>query len=831
MRVAPKGHRLAASAVIRYNGVLRLYACLDMPVNGKIRRRLRVTGQVQGVGFRPFVYRLAESLALTGWVNNDARGVTVEVQGAPAAVDEFACRLSDDAPPLAEVASVEQAPAEAVEGDSGFRIAPSAGGELADAQVTVDSATCDDCLREMRDPADPRHRYPFINCTNCGPRYSIVTRIPYDRPNTTMSEFAMCSLCGRQYHDPRDRRFHAQPVACPACGPAVWLVDTRGRQVLCDDAIAEAARLLEQGRIVAVKGLGGFHLACRADDAHAVRRLRRRKRRDAKPFALMAVDLAAVRTLVETNPAAERLLTGPLRPVVILPRREGAPVADEVAHGLDTLGVMLPYTPLHHLLLAEVPHPLVMTSGNVSEEPLVKDNEAAVAHLGRIADAILTHNRRIARRIDDSVVQLHADGCTSVLRRARGYAPRPVRLDVLAGADAPAVLAVGAELKNTVCLLRDGRAVLSEHVGDLSDGRTYRHFIDTINHLERLFDVRPELIAADLHPSYLSTEYAMRRHRGRLAGREALPMTRVQHHHAHVASCLAEHGRAGPTIGLACDGVGYGEDGAVWGCEVLLADLGDYRRLGHLRYLPLIGGDAAAVETWRPALAALYDAFGPAELEPLAADLLELDARTVEAAVEMLETDTNCPPAGSLGRWFDAAAALARVCGRNRTEGEAPMRLEAVAARGVDERYAFELVEGGPARPMEIDLRAMVRGIVGDRAEGIAPAIVAAKFHNTVAAFLAAAAERAREQTGVATAALSGGCFANRYLTAALTRRLETAGFEVLRHERIPPGDGGVALGQAVVAAARRCGAGRDGLAVLDQFTETDDVPGDSGED
>ncbi len=800
-----------------------------MAVKDKIRRRLRVTGQVQGVGFRPFVYRLAGSLSLTGLVGNDARGVTVEIQGPAAAVDEFAARLKTDAPPLAEIVSVEQSATEPVEGERGFRIAASAGGELADAQVTVDTATCPDCLREMNDPRDRRHRHAFINCTNCGPRYSIVRSIPYDRPNTTMADFAMCPRCAAEYHDPRDRRFHAQPVACPRCGPSVWLVDTHGRQIVCDDAIVAAARLLESGRIVAVKGLGGFHLACRADDDHAVARLRRRKNRDAKPFALMAADLSSVRSLVETTESAEALLAGPLRPVVILTRRENVPVADAVAGPLDTLGVMLPYTPIHHLLFQQVLPPLVMTSGNVSQEPLVKDNDAAVAHLGRIADAILIHNRHIERRIDDSVVQVHADGRPAVLRRARGYAPTPLRLDVFAGADTPAVLAVGAELKNTVCLLRDGKVLLSEHIGDLTDGRTYRHFIDTINHLERLFDVRPELVAADLHPGYLSGEYALRRHRGRLAGRAALPLVRVQHHHAHAAACLAEHGRAGPAIAIVCDGAGHGDDGAVWGCEVLLADLGDYRRLGHLRYLPLIGGDAAAVETWRPALAALYDAFGPDRLERLAGCLMDLDAATVRSAVEMLETDTNCPPASSLGRWFDAVAALTGICASNRTEGEAPMLLESAALAGVDDAYEFSITDGGAEGATEIDLRPMVRGIVADRLADVEAGIVGAKFHNTAAAFLASAAERAVEATGVRTAVLSGGCFANRYLTAALTQRLASAGLEVLRHERIPPGDGGVALGQAVVAAARRAQVGKDWPMIADGLTEKDDVPGDTG--
>jgi hydrogenase maturation protein HypF len=786
------------------------------------RRRLRVTGQVQGVGFRPFVYRLAAELRLTGWVVNDARGVAIEAQGPPRALDALARRLSPPAgrpgkgrqqlPPLAQIDRCEVAAADVIPGEKHFDIRPSEGGEIADAQVTVDTATCADCLRELADPDDPRYGYPFINCTNCGPRYSIVERIPYDRPNTTMADFAMCPLCARQYADPADRRFHAQPVACPACGPAVWLVDTHGRQIAVADPLAAAAAMLVDGRIVAVKGLGGFHLACRGDDDHAVRRLRRRKRRDAKPFALMVADIEQAEALAEVTAEARELLTGALRPVVLLARRAGANIAPAVAEGLDTLGVMLAYTPLHHLLFqrlssaagGEAP-PLVMTSGNYSEEPLVKDNAAAVSHLGQIADALLLHNRRIERRIDDSVVQAPPGGGVSVVRRARGYAPRPVRLEVGGEGDG-GILAVGAELKNAVCLWAGGRAVLSEHIGDLNDGRTYRHFIDTINHLEALFEVRPALLAADLHPAYLSTQYARKRHRGELPGREALPIIRVQHHHAHVAACLAENGRADEVIGLAADGVGYGDDGAVWGCEVLRADLVGYERLAHLRYLPLPGGDAAARQTWRPAVAALHETFGedwPAQLGNVRLAVAEADA---EAAAEMLTLGANCPPASSLGRWFDAVAALCGVAAENRFEGEAPMKLEAAidpAARG---EYPFALEAAGP---FQIDLRPMVEALVADLGSGVPAGAVAARFHNTVVSFLLAAAARAREETGLETAALSGGCFANRYLTARLSAALADEGFEVLRHRTVPCNDGGVALGQAAIAAAKARRRGR----------------------
>ncbi len=809
--------------------------------NDSHRKRLAVAGQVQGVGFRPFVYRLAAEMGLTGWVLNDPSGVTIEIQGEAPQLDRFAARLSAELPPLASMDRFEQADVPAVAGELAFEIRPSAGGELTDAQVTVDTATCPDCLREMGDPSDPRYQYPFINCTNCGPRYSIVCKIPYDRANTTMADFAMCPLCGGEYHSPSSRRFHAQPVACPKCGPSVWLVDTQGKQIPTADPIGEAARMISAGKIVAIKGLGGFHLACRADDEHAVKRLRLRKHRDAKPFAVMVADVDRARALCRIEPAAAELLQGPLRPIVLLPMQyhkppqdtsaDGAavsvsvhPIAPSVAEGLGTLGVMLPYTPLHHLLflrLAEIgnredlavqnlwPPPLVMTSGNYSEEPLVKDNDAAIGHLGQIADVILLHNRRIERRIDDSVVQIHNDGSSSIVRRGRGYAPQPVRLPNVAQSE-QGILAVGAELKSAVCLLKGGRAVLSEHIGDLKDGRVYRHFIETIHHLEHLYDIAPEIIVADLHPQYLSTEYALRRWRGELAGRAAIPIVRVQHHHAHIASCLAEHGRLGPVIGIACDGVGHGDDGAAWGCEILQADLRSYERLGHLRYIHLPGGDLAASEGWRAGLGAMYDAFGASCADRLKAARLQPPQEARNAALEILEMGVNTPPTSSLGRWFDAVAWMCGVAEHNRFEGEAAMRLESAAAPGVRDSYPFRLPGGGP---FLIDLRPMVEGLLGDLSSGADAGYVAAKFHNTVVRFLASAARKAAEQTGLRVVALSGGCFANRYLTNMLTRELTNDGFEVLRHHKTPCNDGGVALGQAVIAAARTEKSGNRGAA------------------
>ena len=767
------------------------------------RRKFHVTGQVQGVGFRPFVYRLAREGELTGWVVNGGGGVLIEVQGDGAAVREFSDRLRRQAPPLASIGSCLEQDLPAVPEEAWFEIRPSPGGEVGDAQVTVDTATCPDCLRELADPADPRYRYPFISCTNCGPRYTIIDRIPYDRPNTTMGEFPMCPLCAGQYADPSDRRFHAQPIACPSCGPRVQLLDASGGEIGGADPVAAAAALLLQGRIVAVKGLGGFHLACRADRQDVVECLRRRKRRDDKPFAVMVADLAAAREIADLTPESEELLTGAIRPIVIVPVKPQADLAESVSQGLPSVGVMLPYTPLHHLLFAAGLPPLVMTSGNVSDAPLVADNDEAMANLTTIADAVLLHNRRIRHAIDDSVVQLHRDGRLAVLRRGRGYAPVPIRLAGLLeafGPDCPPVLAVGGELKSAVALLARGRVVLGEHVGDLKDARVYRRFIENVADLETLFEVSPALIAADLHPQYLSTEYALRRHRGLLPGRPSCPIVRVQHHHAHIASCLAENARTGPAIGLVCDGAGYGDDGAVWGGEVIVADLADYRRLGHLRYTPLLGSDAAAEQTWRPAVGGLWDAFGANWPDYLPPGHAHADDGLLAQAGPLLETLAATIPSSSLGRWFDAVSWLCGLAQANTYEGQAPMALEAAVEPGIMQSYPFELSADSP---FQIDLRPMLRQLTADLIAGVSPARVAAKFHNTVSRFLVASARRAREGTGLNVVALSGGCFANRVLTAGVRDGLAEAGFEVLSHRLVPCNDGGVALGQAVVAAGR----------------------------
>ncbi len=777
------------------------------------RVRVHVTGQVQGVGFRPYVYRLARSMGLTGFVLNDPGGATIEVQGPADDVRAFADRLPAELPPMAQIRTRDGEPIGTVKGEDAFAIRPSTGGELTDAQVTVDTATCPDCLREMHDSDDPRHRYPFINCTNCGPRYTITERIPYDRPNTTMAEFDMCPMCSREYADPGDRRFHAQPIACPVCGPHVWLVDNRGEEIAGDDPIGIAAEMIRDGKIVALKGLGGFHIACRADDEHVVGRLRRRKHRDAKPLALMVADMDQARRLCEVSAHAEQLLTGPQRPIVLLKRRLDADIAKSVAPGLDSLGIMLPYTPLHDLLMSSGLPPLVMTSGNVADEPLTRDNEDAVAHLAAIADAILLHDRRITRSVDDSVVQDRPAG-PMVMRRARGYAPQPVIVDAQ---PSPVILAVGGELKNTVCLYRDGRAAISEHVGDLADGRTYRRFMQVINDLERLLDLSPEVIAADLHPHYMATEYAMRRSGGQLAHKPPLPLVRVQHHHAHAVACMAEHGRTDECIGIICDGTGYGTDGAVWGCEILRSSAANFHRLGHLRYFPLPGGDAASLETARPALALLVEAFGDDAADLAVARRLVPDDDRRKHLLGQIGAHLNCPLASSLGRMFDAVAALTGVAEFNRFEGQAPMMLESMIAPNVDDTYPVVLTD---ADPFIIDHRPIISAIVADVDAGQAAPVISARFHNTVATFCLRAAEKARWRTGLNLIVLSGGCMANRYLSTRLAEMLTAGKFEVLTHRSVPCNDGGVALGQAVIAARRLALSGRQ--VVVEDVGETE---------
>nr|WP_223243328.1 carbamoyltransferase HypF [Streptomyces sp. CBMA123] len=743
---------------------------------------------VQGVGFRPFVFALAGELGLAGSVTNTGEGVLAEVEGDPAALDAFCRRVAADAPPLAQVAAVDHAPLTAT-GATGFTITPSRTDGPRATLIPPDVATCADCLAELTDPADRRHRHPFISCTNCGPRHTIVTGLPYDRAETTMAGFPMCPDCAREYSDPADRRFHAQPVACHACGPRLALTVPGRAGLGGEDALGEARRLLAGGAILAIKGLGGYHLACDARDADAVALLRRRKRRGDKPFALMARDLATVEGLLPVGPVERELLTGAVRPIVLL-RRSGGCTArlPAVAPGSPDLGVMLPYTPLHHLLLAAPgPDLLVMTSANLSGAPIVTDDRDALTTLAPLVDGWLTHDRPINVPCEDSVVRV-VDGEQLPLRRSRGYAPLPLPLPV----PVRPVLAVGGDLKNTFALARDGYAWLSGHIGDMDDLATLRAFDRAVEQLGTVSGVRPELLVADRHPGYRSLRHAERTAAGR-------PVRRVQHHHAHIAAVMAEHGLDGgrPVLGVAFDGTGYGEDGAIWGGEVLLADYDGYRRLAHLGYVPLPGGDAAVERPYRTALAHLRAAGLPwTAALPSVRACPEEELRLLE---RQLECGLNCVPTSSMGRLFDAVSSLAGVCQRAGYEAQAAIELEAAAVEfGPAEGYAFDLVAQRDS--WVLDPGPVLAGVVADVTAGAPAGLVAARFHTAVAEAVRRVCAVVRDRHGTTTVALSGGVFANALLSSACARGLGEDGFTVLRHRRVPPNDGGLALGQLMVA-------------------------------
>jgi hydrogenase maturation protein HypF len=823
-------------------------------VTSTIRAAIRVEGVVQGVGFRPFVYALATRLGLAGWVGNDVDGVFAEVEGSAEAVGDFLASVQRDAPPLARVERVTARPIDP-DGASGFAIVPSDPTGHRRTLISADCATCPDCLRELADPADRRFGYPFINCTNCGPRFTIVRDVPYDRPLTTMAGFAMCARCAAEYQDPADRRFHAQPVCCPACGPRLRLVGPAGTERAdpgrdgpgpAGAALAGAVAALRRGQIVAVKGLGGYHLAVDATSQQAAARLRSRKHREDKPFAVMVPDLAAARGLCELDDLAGRLLASSRRPIVLLPRRPAPqagspPVAEAVAPGNRQLGLLLPYTPLHHLLLHALARPMVLTSGNVSDEPIAYRDEDARQRLGGIADVFLTHDRPIHIRTDDSVIRTFR-GREAVLRRSRGYVPEPLRLGHRFRRP---VLGCGAELKNTFCLGREDRAFLSHHIGDLENYETLRSFTEGIAHFRRLFDITPQLIAHDLHPDYLSTKYALDLAGDELAGGElaGAELVGVQHHHAHIASCLADNEADGPVVGVAFDGTGYGTDGTIWGGEFLLADLAGFERAGHLAGVPMPGGAAAIRQPWRMAAAYLAAAFpeglpggpgdGPGD-DPRAgrgddpragpAGGLAVMARNRAAwpgVLAMAGRGVNSPVTSSAGRLFDAVAALLGVRDSINYEGQAAIELEQLAATAPAARhpgsgggrpggrggggirpdaYQARITGGSPLIVTGPDL---VRAAAEDLLDGAPSAVVSARFQHGVAAMIGQVCLRLREVSGLGTVALSGGVFQNLPLLEAVVALLEGHGFRVLTHSRVPPNDGGISLGQAVVAGAR----------------------------
>ena len=771
-----------------------------------IAQRIRVRGLVQGVGFRPSVWRLARKCGLQGEVWNDSQGVEILIVGEADRIDRFCNRLQSEAPPLSRIDALERSDTEAPPATDGFHIRPSRAGE-ARTGVVPDAATCPACLREMNDPADRRFRYPFTNCTHCGPRLSIVERIPYDRANTSMRHFPMCPDCAAEYADPADRRFHAQPNACPACGPRVWLVDGQGSTLSPPpgrDAIHLASDLLGEGRILAIRGIGGFHLACDAHNEEAVNRLRQRKGRYHKPFALMARDLEVIRQHCHVSAAEQALLESPAAPVVLLRSRSSGQLAPGVAPAQVNLGFMLPYTPLHHLLLAEWARPLVMTSGNRIEEPQCIDNREAADRLQPLADLFLLHDREIINRVDDSVARV-VDGAPVVLRRARGYAPAPIRLP--AGFEtAPPLLALGGELKNTFCLGQDGQAILSQHLGDLENLISYQDYLRNLALYRELFDHRPEALVADLHPNYRSTHHAQA-----LADEQSIPLIQVQHHHAHVAGVLAENGwplEAGPVLGIALDGSGYGGDGSIWGGEFLLADYQGFRRLGAFRPTPLPGGTQAILQPWRNTFSQLETSLGWRRVtsEWGGLEVVQwLQQQPLETLGRMMEAGLNSPASSSCGRLFDAVAGLLDICRSGISyEGQAAIELEAAAlsaAGGDHPGYEFshrpdqglQLLDPAPLWP----------ALLNDLATGVAREEMAWRFHRGLIRAVSDMAGRLAREQGVETLALSGGVFQNRTLFEGMAETLRQAGFHLLTHRLVPANDGGLSLGQAAIGSAR----------------------------
>jgi hydrogenase maturation protein HypF len=773
------------------------------------RRAIAVHGIVQGVGFRPFVYGLASRLELSGFVKNRVGGVLIEVEGDARSLDSFLSELATRPPPLARIHHVSWEPRPA-QGDRQFRIQPSEVESPGPVFVSPDVATCADCVAELLDPADRRHRYPFLNCTNCGPRLTIVTGAPYDRQRTTMAGFTLCAACRAEYEDPVNRRFHAQPTCCPACGPRLQVLEGRGQPTAAADPLAFFAAALRAGQIGALKGLGGYHLACDARSGAVVAELRRRKHRDEKPFAVMVADVAAAEALCEVQPAERELLLSARRPIVLLRKRSGSEVAEEVAPHNPFLGVMLPYTPLHHLLLQAMKVvPLVMTSGNRSDEPIAYDDQDALVRLAGIADLFLTHDRPIRVRCDDSVTRVVESG-ELPLRRSRGYAPQPIPLPL----ECPLpILAVGGQLKGTFALGRGRLGFLSHHLGDLDHYDAYRAFVRDIALYEQLFAIDPCVVAHDLHPDYASTRYAFDRLKGEHE-RPAKESTRgltlpahlvaVQHHHAHMASCMAEHGLLESVIGVSFDGTGYGTDGAIWGGEFLVGDYRQFRRAAHLRYVGMPGGDQAIREPWRMAQAHLIDA-------SCAENLLasRVPAVALRAARRMLERRFNTPPTSSAGRLFDAVAALAGVRDRVSFEGQAAMELEWLAAEvAPDHSYPFDLVQTMAGEPPEaalvVDTRPIIRAVAQDASQGLEARCIARRFHSTMVELIATVCNQLRQATGLEVVVLSGGVFMNVLLTQEASGRLRGAGFRVYCHQLVPPNDGGLSLGQLAVAAA--CG-------------------------
>ncbi|MFH1981221.1 MAG: carbamoyltransferase HypF [Pseudomonadota bacterium] len=757
-----------------------------MPPEATIARCLSVRGIVQGVGFRPFIFQLAHRHGLAGEVANTSSGVMIRVEGLPDAVDRFIAAIAADAPPLARITDIAEAP-DLPTGRTDFVIVASQRETSRNTLISPDVAVCEDCVRELFDPGDRRYRYPFINCTNCGPRYTIIDDVPYDRRHTSMRHFILCGDCQREYDDPMNRRFHAQPNACAVCGPRVALFDDWGQPVAGGDPIRTAAQKLRHGDILAIKGLGGFHLAVDATSEAAVTRLRERKHREEKPFALMVADTAGAMAIANLRAEDIALLTAPQRPIVLVEKKAGQGIAESAAPRNRFFGIMLPYTPLHHLLLAEGFKALVMTSANLSEEPICIDNAEAFSRLDNIADWHLNHNRDIYLRTDDTIVRHSADR-VRLIRRSRGYVPIPVFLK----RRQPPVLACGALLKNTVCLTRGDQAFLSQHIGDLENAETLSFLELTVRHLQRILDITPELVAHDLHPDYLSTQFA-------LAFEWARPVG-VQHHHAHIVSAMAEHHLDGPVLGLSFDGTGYGTDGNSWGGEVLAATPARFTRLAHLDTVAMPGSNAAIREPWRMAVSYLLRTYGEGFVDRPLPMLETLDPVALQTVTAMVQKGFNAPQTSSMGRLFDAVAAIAGIRNRVRHEGQAAMELEMAADRTVTAAYDHDWVSDGDL--YRILPEPIIRGVVADVIAGIPIPVVSMAFHNTLVVLFTALCRQLRSDTGISQVVMSGGVFQNAILLGGLMRSLEKEGFAVYSQERVPANDGGLSLGQAVAAAA-----------------------------
>lgn len=760
---------------------------------------INVRGIVQGVGFRPFVYGLATKHNLKGWVYNTSEDVKIAVEGEAEAVEKFRLELQTKAPPLARIEDIAVTYYPPT-GYKGFEIRPSIAEEGKYQLISPDIATCKACLSELLNPNDRRYRYPFINCTNCGPRFTIIEDMPYDRPKTAMRYFHMCPQCQAEYDSPQNRRFHAQPNACPQCSPKVELVDAQGKTVANSDPIANAGQFLKQGKIVAIKGLGGFLLACDASNETAVKTLRQRKKRPFKPLAIMVANMDEVKKHCYVSPEEQNLLSSPQCPIVLMRWKGNSPVSREVAPNLEYLGVMLPYTPLHHILLKDTRLPLVMTSGNLGEEPIAKDNDEALRKLSGIADYFLIHNRDIYSSYDDSVAMV--EGKTSqLIRRARSYAPYPIHLKF----KAKQVLGCGAQMKNTFCLTRDNHAFLSQHIGDLENIETLEHFAHTISLYKKLFRIEPEIIAHDLHPDYLSTNYA------RELGATGVKLIPVQHHHAHVASCMADNGLETPVIGVAFDGTGFGSDGYIWGGEFLVGDYNSFNRVGHLEYLPLPGGDAAIKNPYRIAISYLLSLLGENDLNTViesaakqlqSACIKQVGELEIQIIKHQIETGLNSPLTSSMGRLFDAISALIGIRDKIDYEGQAAVELEMVAYRGnhtdSNESYPYHIIKDKGVRIVK--LGGLLSAIIADLAQNVPQEGISIRFHNTIAQIANEMCQLIASDTGIKQVALSGGVFQNRLLLRKMINLLETSGFRVFTHRQVPCNDGGISLGQAVIA-------------------------------